>query len=62
VSTLLLVGAICVFAAAALFELDPIWQWHAAALGMVLVIAGAIRLGLEYARARRSSVPSPDEE
>jgi hypothetical protein len=56
----LLVSAICAFAAAALSELEPLWRWNVAVLGLVLVLVGAVSLGVEYARARRSAL-SRDE-
>lgn len=56
----LLVSAICAFAVAALSELEPLWRWNVAVLGLVLVLVGAVSLGVEYARARRSAL-SRDE-
>ncbi|MEW1707965.1 hypothetical protein AB0230_12085 [Microbacterium sp. NPDC089190] len=44
-------AAVIVFAAVAPFDIDGVGRWNIMALGLALVIAGGVRLGVELPRA-----------
>lgn len=49
-------AAIIAFVATALLDLGGVWRWNVVALGLLLVIAGGVRLGVEL--VRRHTPPS----
>ncbi|MDU0368502.1 hypothetical protein RWH45_14900 [Microbacterium sp. KSW4-17] len=54
-------AAVIAFAAVALFDTDGLWRWNIMALGLALVIAGGVRLGVELLRAHAPEGPDPRE-
>ena len=52
-------AAVIAFLATALFDLEGLWRWNIIVLGLALVIAGGVRLGIELMRRHTPEARDP---